>query len=358
MPQRKLHDRFHERFPNIPIWHAPPFLIHASLWIFIYLVPVMLIPSGRENAWQFRYWTTVPFLAIMLSFYVNYLFLIPKFLFKKKLVIYALINIAMFFLLSYLGGLWHEHVVSLGYLKQHPDDLLSPGFKVVKTILGLIFVLGIAISIRTTSKWFMMENSSQKLQLEHLHSELTILKTQISPHFLFNTLNNILTLIDINSELAKQTVQRLSNLLRSILYDAEADSVPIKQEVEFLINYSNLMRLRYDEKKLHFNLETDLEEPDAQIAPLLLIPLLENVFKHGVGSDGSASIDIKITSKKGKIIYESSNTYSPKTHTDKSGNGIGLANVLKRLELLYENRFLYDSKIAGGNYIIRLQVEV
>jgi LytS/YehU family sensor histidine kinase len=198
----------------------------------------------------------------------------------------------------------------------------------------------------------------QELELENARAELSLLKSQISPHFLFNTLNNILTLIDENAELAKQSVQELSKLLRSVLYESEADTIAIEREVEFLTNYCNLMRLRYG-PDLNFKLETDLEEPNAPIAPLLLIPMLENVFKHGIGpSLEESSINIKISSKKNKIIYESSNTYFPKTNQDKSGSGIGIANMLKRLELLYENRFSYDCKIAGSDYIIRLEISL
>ncbi len=337
-------------------WHVPPPVIHVLVWLFIYIVPVVLTIPSNEITWKVRYWTTVPFLATLISFYVNYSFLIPKFLYTKRIIIYTIINLFMFLTISYLIGLWKSHAVDVGVIVAHPEPEI-PFLWLMKSILALIFVNGIAISVRSTSLWFHSRTAVQKLELENMRSELSFLKMQISPHFLFNTLNNILTLIDENKELAKQTVQQLSKLLRSVIYDSEADSVTIKQEVEFLTSYSDLMRLRYG-PELEFDLETDLSEPDAPIAPLLLIPMLENVFKHGIGpSVEGSSINIKITSKKGKITFESVNTYFPKTHQDKSGSGIGIVNMQKRLNLLYENRYFYDCKIANGKYITKLELQ-
>ncbi|MDR1829387.1 MAG: sensor histidine kinase, partial [Candidatus Fibromonas sp.] len=336
-------------------WHVPPPVIHVLVWLFVYLVPVVLMQSGDENGWRIRHGTTAPFLATLISFYVNYSFLIPKYLYKKRITAYVIINLIMFLTISYLTGLWKSHAIDIGVIKPHPEPAI-PFFWILKGLGGLIFVNGIAISVRSTSMWFDSRDAMQKLELENVRSELSFLKMQISPHFLFNTLNNILTLIDENKELAKQTVQQLSKLLRSVIYDSEEDFVTIKQEADFLTSYSDLMRLRYG-SELKFDLETDLSEPDAPIAPLLLIPMLENVFKHGIGSSvEDSSISIKITSKNGKIIFESINTYFPKTHQDKSGSGIGVVNMQKRLDLLYENRYFYDCKIVNGKYITKLEL--
>jgi len=339
---------------KFPKWHVPPPIIHVCVWLFVYLVPV-LIHSNYENPWNIRYGTTAPFLATLISFYANYSFLIPKFLYSKRITIYVIINLIMFLTISYLMGLWKSHAIEAGIISMPPEPSI-PFFWILKGIAGLMFVNGIAIAVRSTAMWFHSRDAMQKMELEGVRSELSFLKMQISPHFLFNTLNNILTLIDENKELAKQTVQQLSKLLRSVIYDSEADSVTIKQEVEFLTSYSDLMRLRYG-PELGFALETDLSEPEAPIAPLLLIPMLENVFKHGIGpSVEDSSISIRITSKRGKITFESINTYFPKTHQDKSGSGIGIVNMQKRLDLLYENRYFYDCKIANGKYITKLEL--
>ncbi|MCL1967520.1 MAG: hypothetical protein FWF67_06525, partial [Fibromonadales bacterium] len=107
------------------------------------------------------------------------------------------------------------------------------------------------------------------------------------------------------------------------------------------------------------NLETDLKEPEAPIAPLLLISFLENIFKHGIGASlKDSSIDIKISSVKGKIIFESINTYFPKSNQDRSGSGIGTDNIQKRLNLLYEGRYFYDCKITDGKYITKLELRL
>ncbi|MCL2284480.1 MAG: sensor histidine kinase [Fibromonadales bacterium] len=341
---------------KFPKWHVPPPIIHILVWIFVYLVPVVLLPSETESSWHIRYKTTFPFLVTLVSFYANYLYLIPKFLYTKRIALYTVINLAMFLAMSYLISIWKSYVVVAGIIAPPPEPSIPFGW-LLKGLAGLVFVNGIAISVRSTSLWFHSTEKMQKMELENVRSELSFLKMQISPHFLFNTLNNILTLIDENKELAKQSVQRLSKLLRLVIYDSEANSVTIKQEAEFLTNYSDLMRLRYG-PELKFNLETNLSEPDAPIAPLLLIPMLENIFKHGIGpSVANSSISIKITSVKGKITFESSNSYFPKTSQDKSGSGIGIANMQKRLDLLYERRYSYDCKIVGGKYITKLELQ-
>jgi LytS/YehU family sensor histidine kinase len=332
-------------------WHIPPPVIHLLIWLFLYLVPIVMGNQGSEEAWRFRYWTTIPFLAIIVAFYANFSFLIPKFLFEKKRVLYILINLLIFAAALLLISIWREHVVSIGVMKIKNDNWL------IKSVISYVFTIGIAMSAYSTTMWFKSKDTMYNLELENIRSELSFLKMQISPHFLFNTLNNILTLIDENKELAKESVLQLSKLLRSVLYESENDTVTIKQEIEFLTNYSNLMRLRYG-SELNFNLKTDLSESDAPIAPLLLMPLFENIFKHGIGNSVKDSfIDIKISSKNGKIIYESTNTYFPKTPQDKSGSGIGIANMQKRLDLLYENRFYYDCKIDGENYITKLELQ-
>jgi len=332
-------------------WHIPPPVIHLLIWLFLYLVPIVLGNQGSEEAWRFRYWTTIPFLAIIVAFYANFSFLIPKFLFEKKRVLYILINLLIFATALFIISIWRDHVVSIGVIKIKNDNWLF------KSVMSYVFTIGIAMSAYSTTMWFKSKDTMYKLELENISSELSFLKMQISPHFLFNTLNNILTLIDENKELAKESVLQLSKLLRSVLYEFENNTITIKQEIEFLTNYSNLMRLRYG-SELNFSLETDLCEPDAPIAPLLLMPLLENVFKHGISNSVKDSfINIKISSKNGKIIFESTNTYFPKPPQDKSGSGIGIANMQKRLALLYENRFYYDCKIDGENYITKLELQ-
>jgi hypothetical protein len=322
------------------------------------LLSFVLLPAGHENAVQIRHFASVPYFIFVSSFYLNYSFLIPKFLFARRLVIYVIINLAVFLILSFLLEFWRNYaIIKFGAFIPHAPKPHIPYFGIFQGIIGLIFVNGLAVAVRSTSVWLHSKSRISELELENTRSELSLLKMQISPHFLFNTLNNILTLIDENSELAKQSVVQLSKLLRSVLYDSEAVSVTIEKETEFLTNYSNLMRLRYG-SELNFNLETDLSEPDAPIVPLLLIPLLENIFKHGIGASVKDSfISIKISSKNGKIIFESSNTYFPKTSQDKSGSGIGIANTQKRLDLLYKNRYSYNCKIAGDNYITKLELQ-
>jgi len=299
-------------------WYIPPPVIHILIWLGVYFLPMFITNQGSEEAWRVRYWTTIPFMACVIVFYLNFSFLVPKFLFTKRHISYILINVLIFAAALFFISIWKDHVVAIGVIKIRNENWVS------KSIMTFAFLVGIAISSYSTTMWFKSKDAMHELELENVRSELSFLKMQISPHFLFNTLNNILTLIDENKELAKESVLQLSKLLRSVLYESENDTVTIKQETEFLTNYSNLMQLRYG-SELNFKFETDLREPNAPIAPLLLMPLFENVFKHGIGNSAKDSyINIKISSSNKKITYESSNTYFPKTPQDKSGAALAL----------------------------------
>ncbi|MDR0517989.1 MAG: sensor histidine kinase [Fibromonadaceae bacterium] len=339
---------------KFPKWHVPPPMIHFLVWLFIYLVSFVLLPFGHENVARFRYLASIPYLIFVFSFYLNYSFLIPKFLFARKLVIYVIINLVIFIALSFLLEFWRSYATAKLDIFPPPDKRV-PFFGV---IIWFIFVNGLAVAVRSTSMWFRSKSQIQELELENIYAKLSSLKMQISPHFLFNTLNNVLVLIDENTELAKKTVMQLSKLLRSMLYEFEKDTITIEQEVQFLSDYSDIMLLRYG-SDLKFELKTDLANPNAPIAPLLLISLLENAFKHGIGpSLGDSSINVKIASKDGKITFECSNTYFPKNNQDKSGSSIGVDNTKKRLAILYEGCHYYDSKIVGENYITKLELKL
>ena len=184
--------------------------------------------------------------------------------------------------------------------------------------------------------------------------ELTFLKQQLSPHFLFNTLNNITSLIRIDPGLAENSMTKLSQLLRMMLYQTSDQYISVKEDVEILEKYADLERLRLDES-FDLKFEVTLENPQAQVVPLMTMPLMENAMKHCLNPDGKSFAHIYIEQKNGELYFRAENSNFPRKSKSKS-SGLGLATFQKRLELMYKDRYTYTTKVEDGVYISELKV--
>ena len=193
------------------------------------------------------------------------------------------------------------------------------------------------------------------MERERAEAELSNLKSQLNPHFLFNTLNNIYSLIAFSPEKAQEAVHDLSRLLRYVLYESNQPLVPIEKDLDFLRNYIELMRIRLPR---HVDLQTDIEAatPGVMIAPLLFISLVENAFKHGVSNSQPSFIQITIRQAGDTVSCSIRNSYFPKSAGDKSGSGIGLSNLEKRLSLLYPECYHFTYGKEGENYVAHLVI--
>ena len=217
-------------------------------------------------------------------------------------------------------------------------------------------VAAIAIGIRHFIRTRQIRQQLKDEQTKHTEAELAWLKNQINPHFLFNTLNNISSLTQIDPDAAQDAIAQLSDLLRYAMYETNKKTVPISGEVEFMRNYISLMKLRCNEKtevKTTFNIEQDVE-----IAPLLFISLIENAFKHGVSSSRSSIIDIHLEQKNHSVIFTCDNTNYPKDDADRSGSGIGLENTRRRLELMYADHYTWQNWLENDIYHVYLKLSV
>ena len=198
---------------------------------------------------------------------------------------------------------------------------------------------------------------SEKKQKE-VEAELAWLKNQINPHFLFNTLNNISSLTQIDADKAQDTVMQLSDLLRYAMYETNKPKVPLEGEVEFMRNYIELMKLRCNEMT-KVCVKIEVEDGKAEVAPLLFISLIENAFKHGMNSNAPATIDISLTQQDGTLVFTSDNTNNPKPTKDRSGSGIGLENTRRRLNLLYQGRYTWEQSITPDNiYHVKITLQL
>ena len=217
-------------------------------------------------------------------------------------------------------------------------------------------VAAIAIGIRHFIRTRQIRQQLKDEQAKHTEAELAWLKNQINPHFLFNTLNNISSLTQIDPDAAQDAIAQLSDLLRYAMYETNKKTVPISGEVEFMRNYISLMKLRCNEKtevKTTFDIAQDVE-----IAPLLFISLIENAFKHGVSSSRSSMIDIHLEQKDSSIVFACDNTNYPKDDADRSGSGIGIENTRRRLDLMYADHYSWQQWLEDDIYHVRVTLNI
>lgn len=220
-------------------------------------------------------------------------------------------------------------------------------------IVILLLMMGMNIGIKLYFKQRGDRKRLEQLEKENLEQQLEYLKYQINPHFLMNTLNNIHALVDIDPEKSKQTILELSKMMRFVLYEGNKQGVPLDREIAFLQNYIQLMKLRYTDK-VKITVDVPKELPNKEVPPLMFITFVENAFKHGVSYRQASFIDIAISIGEDKLVFDCRNSRIPK-EDDKHG-GVGLANVKKRLELIYGNRYALDIKDEQDTYTVKLSL--
>jgi len=217
------------------------------------------------------------------------------------------------------------------------------------SFLLCLMTIGIALSIR-----YVIRRSERKQK--EVEAELAWLKNQINPHFLFNTLNNISSLAQIDGDLTQEAVMELSELLRYAMYETNKPKVHLDGEIKFLQNYIELMKLRCNDMTT-VNGQWSIVNGQSEVAPLLFISLIENAFKHGVNSNAPATIDIRLEQQDDKLIFVCDNTNNPKPTKDRSGSGIGLENTRRRLDLLYSGRYTWEQTITPENiYHVKISI--
>lgn len=332
--------------PNFKYKFSQEFFIHLFAWIFLFGLPPMLIGRMNEPSPEGEFLRMAgPPIAMSVIFYINYLWLVPGLLLKKKYNTYIFINICICFALLGFIHLWFEMCNTYYPFSNRPKQCTSPDL--IKIFLFRLrdFILfgvmaALAAIIRMSKKWHEAESARQIAELQRTEAELRNLRNQINPHFLLNTLNNIYALIAFESDKAQQAVLDLSRLLRHLLYDNNQEFVPLNRELDFLKNYVALMKIRLS-KNVDLRFHIDLsKDNNMQIAPLIFISLVENAFKHGISPVKPSFIHIRLYSEAPDTLtclIENSNF--PKKRNDISGSGIGLEQVQKRLDRTYPNRY-------------------
>lgn len=319
---------------------------HISIWMLAFGLPYLLdtdhhqqkrmITTQEETAFFYlRLFTYVFWVGV---FYLNSNVLTKRFIYKRRYISYSLLLLAIF------GTILFFH--SIAYVSMMTCDY---------TILRAIrfnfptFVLAIAISViyRMSKDQSQAEKHLQETRQENMRTELSFLRSQISPHFLFNVLNNIVAMVRLKSEGLEDTVIKLSSLMQYMLYETDGEKVLLKTEAEYLQSYIDLQQQRFGGKvriETHFELSNDWDE----IEPMLLIPFVENAFKHGVGLISDPQIQIRLETRDKVLRFSVRNKYNldPSESKDRI-SGIGLTNVTRRLNLLYEREHALDIRQEG-----------
>ena len=224
-------------------------------------------------------------------------------------------------------------------------------------MLGIFAAVATAIVL--AQRWEHNEKARREAEAARTDAELKTLRNQINPHFLLNTLNNIYALTAFDAPKAQEAIQELSKMLRHLLYDYEQPTVPLKDEVEFLENYINLMKIRLPES-VEVDYQLSIANLQVPVAPMIFISLVENAFKHGVSPTEPSFIHIRIEADQQQIACDIQNTNHPKTASDHSGHGIGLKQVQRRLDLAYPGRYIWqrgtseDQKTYCSKIILKL----
>lgn len=335
-----------------------PLLLHVLVWGFLFAVP---LPYAVESpdALRFAVRNGIMLLWLMLTFYANYLWAIDKLLFKRRMCQFVLFNVALFFVLwfmrRYANSLADEILEHTPHRGKH-DGLMS--LFIINDSIFSILVICASLGVKHITSLHQLEIERKKLENETLASELSLLRYQIQPHFFFNCLNNIYCLIGSSPREARNAVHSLSKMMRFVLYDSSNTSIPLSSEIDFLQNYISLMRLRLSDKaSVMASFPSDVE--GVCVPSLVFIPLVENAFKHGVEAGGAADIKCTMSLTDGTLSFSVQNKVpSPSVGEDRSHSGIGLANLRKRLEILYGAKSRFETSLDDADGIFRAEVVI
>ena len=325
-------------------------LVHVIGWGIAFGFPFLMISrSGANINWTdyVGHGLIMP-LSFLVTFYVNYFLLIPHYLFKGKIRHYLAFNLVLIALVVAAGHVWQEYLYGELIRKLTEGRPIGPPkwMFILRDACSLALIAGMSAAIRLSMRWKQNESALQEAEKSRMEAELKNLRNQLNPHFLLNTLNNIYALIAFDADKAQTAVQELSRLLRYVLYENQQKTVTLDKEMDFIRNYIELMRIRL---AANVSVETCFDiRPNSrtEIAPLIFISLIENAFKHGISPTEPSFIRIHFSESPGKICCDIQNSYHPKTQTDKSGSGIGLEQVQKRLDLSYPGRYSWKQGVS------------
>ena len=327
-------------------------LTHIASWAVVFIMPALIFISEGNQRFEealYRSLASLPFL--MLLFYLCYFWLIDRLWFKKQYIFFILVVVGLIFCVSY------SKYELFSYFDLHKGKRHMPPFHafVYFDFLSNLLPVVFAMAIRYAQRNFSLEIAQKEAQAHKLQADLTQLKYQLQPHFFFNALNNIYSLIAFDPQKAQQSVHSLSKLMRHFMQNIDQKQISLAEEVDFLQQYISLMQLRLTDKTT-VRVDFPKQLPPLTIAPLLFISLVENAFKHGVSATEATELSFSLRVEGNKVLFRSENTIIP-TNESLYNSGIGIDNLKKRLRLLYPEKHQYTVEERDGKYIAQLTIE-
>ena len=312
-------------------------MLHTAAWILLFSLPFLLRRSdGNEKPQTSKEEVSALFVAInyVLSnfiwigfFYLNAYLILPRFIYKNKYWQYIISITICFIIILFLQGFVYHNF-------RNPRHF-SVSNHILFNLFIFLFFLASSIAFRLISDKSKADRLAKEKENENLKTELSLLRSQASPHFMFNVLNNMVALARKQSDQLEPSLIKLSSLMRYMIYEADEEKVALEKETEYLQSYIDLQKQRFG-KNVSFNVSLNQVDNNYEIEPMLLIPFVENAIKHGTGFFENAQIDIELKAKNNILQFLVRNKYNEATEEIKDKtSGIGLANVKRRLNLLY-----------------------
>jgi len=345
MMLKKLYDFFTSRV-----------VYHLLFWLGLLFILTIIELLGSSQPFFFTLGNNLIRLFIFcIIVYFNIIYLIPRYLAKKKFLVYSALLVLSAIIITPL-----EELILYFKFVNVPEAQVTLLRDLNWSFMPNFFVAGSSTLFKIISDWVRHLREQQELQTQTMQSELRFLKSQINPHFLFNTLNNLYALTLKKSDKAPEIVVKLSEMMRYMLYECNERRVELSKEVNYLRNYLDLERLRQGEKvEIHFDMKGVVG--NQKIAPLMFIPFLENSFKHGLNhhlSKGFVNIRLRVEKEMIHLFIENSKPRSLPKITHRRSGGIGLVNVRRRLDILYPGQYELNIRDQPDAYAVDLKIEL
>ncbi|WP_304297509.1 sensor histidine kinase [Capnocytophaga leadbetteri] len=327
-------------------------LTHIASWAVVFIMPALIfISEGNQRFEEALYRSLISLPFLMFLFYISYYWLIDRLWFKKRYILFILVAVTLILCVSY------SKYELFSYFALHKSKHKMPPFHafVYFDFLSNLLPVVFAMAIRYAQRNFSLEIAQKEAQAHKLQADLTQLRYQLQPHFFFNALNNIYSLIAFDPQKAQQSVHSLSKLMRHFMQNSDQKQISLAEEVDFLQQYISLMQLRLTDKTT-VQVDFPKQVPQLTIAPLLFISLVENAFKHGVSATTTTTLSFSLKVEGNTVIFRSENTKIP-TQESLYSSGIGIDNLKKRLTLLYPERHQYTIEEKEGKYIAQLTID-
>lgn len=316
---------------------------HIAFWVFVYADELLSL-TGLTEPLEIPFWIVIlEILGDMSMVYINIYYLLPRLFLKGKVVSYVFITFLTILLIVILNFFLYSDNLEEIYLITY----------VVTALVDSAAILFMAVAMKLIQESYTSNNRIRELKEDKLQTELAYLRTQVNPHFLFNTLNNVYVMAKKNDEHLPETIMQLSDLLRYQLYDCDADTVLLRNEITYLENYLKLEGLR----RQHLNVDFQIhgETNTVPIRPLILLPFIENAFKYSNSGTGSDYIRLEIRLEGTLLKVEIENNKG--TLHQRDVGGIGLANASRRLELAYPKKHKLELIEDDKRYLVKIEID-